>query len=175
MVKIDRHLNPFTPVFRSVLQVDKHQQKQRDNQQRQGNGTDGHDIDKDILADIGQCPGEKISQSAAKTFTGQGRSFIRLDSPVMFSFSTCSTISPLLRVTSRLWAVLDQAPVVGCHHNRRAAHIGFFEDIEDLILVGIIQIAGRFVRQQDLGVVHQGPGQGHTLLFTTGKTLRESG
>ena len=86
MIKVNRHLNPFTPVFCRIFQVDEYQQKERHNQKRQRNCADSHDIDKDILTDVSHSAGKEIGQSTTKALTGEGRSSSRFAHRYVFLF-----------------------------------------------------------------------------------------
>ncbi len=68
--------------------------------------------------------------------------------------------------------IFDQPPVVGRHNNRSPPDIGFLEKIEDLCLIFLIQVAGRFVSQEYLRIVDQRPGQGNPLLLPAGQSQR---
>jgi hypothetical protein len=47
-----------------------------------------------------------------------------------------------------------------------------FKQIEDPSGSGLVQIAGRFVGQQEPGITDQSPGQRHALLLSTGELSR---
>ncbi|MNZ73825.1 hypothetical protein D3C78_922530 [compost metagenome] len=47
--------------------------------------------------------------------------------------------------------------------------VQFVENTQNLIAAGAIQRAGRLVRKNDLGIVHQSAGDGNTLLLAAGK------
>ena len=47
----------------------------------------------------------------------------------------------------------------------------FPEMVHDLVAVTPVQLPGRFVRQDDLRLVDQGPGHRHPLAFASGKAV----
>ena len=55
------------------------------------------------------------------------------------------------------------------HQDGAALLVQLGEQVQDDALVGRVQVAGRFVGQNDLGIVHQGPRDGHALLLAARK------
>lgn len=64
---------------------------------------------------------------------------------------------------------------VMCDHDDRSAlrFIQLQKNIHDLTAHGAVQVAGRFVSQDDLRPAYNGPGNGHPLLLSSGKLGRE--
>src|SRR5699024_11079811 len=69
---------------------------------------------------------------------------------------------------------VDRSGVVGGDHHRGAALVDLGEQIEDALGGGGIEVAGRFIGQQDRGPVDVGAGDGHALLLTAGELMGQA-
>jgi hypothetical protein len=58
-------------------------------------------------------------------------------------------------------------------HNNRSLSVtdDFRKMVQDRVAMAPVELAGRFVRQDDLGLVDQGSGYCHPLALTTGKAI----
>src|SRR5580704_6159965 len=65
-----------------------------------------------------------------------------------------------------------RVPLVVRHlDDRRAGVIQLLEQIHNLLALAGVQVAGRFVGQNDLGIGHDGAGDGNQLLLSAGKLV----
>src|SRR2546428_12912649 len=62
---------------------------------------------------------------------------------------------------------MDDFPVMGRHHHRRAAGIDLQQHLNDFPRGGRVQVSGGLVRQKDPRVVDQRAGNRHPLLLAT--------
>ena len=62
---------------------------------------------------------------------------------------------------------------VSHHYDGGAFGVQLFQQVHDLFTVLGIQITGRLIREDQLRAGHHGTGDGHALLLTAGKLLRE--
>ena len=68
---------------------------------------------------------------------------------------------------------LPKRRVVRHHHNRAPLTMQIGEQIQHPLLILFIQVARRFIRENNRRFVDQRPGDTHTLLLTTGKLARQ--
>ena len=61
-----------------------------------------------------------------------------------------------------------------CHDERRARAVDAVEHADDLLGVLGVEVAGRFVREQDGGLLDDGARDGDALLLTAGEFVREA-
>ena len=66
-------------------------------------------------------------------------------------------------------SVGGEVGVVGDDDESRALPVEAMEDVEDELLVGLVEIPGGFVGQDDLRMVDEGAGDAHALLLTAGQ------
>lgn len=66
-------------------------------------------------------------------------------------------------------SVLGETGIVGGHADGRAFPVEFTQQFHDAVGVMRIEVAGRFVRQQDGRVAGENPGYGNALLLAAGK------
>ena len=62
---------------------------------------------------------------------------------------------------------IDEIDIVGGHQDGRALGIHVIEDLHNTLGRFKIQVSGRFIRKQHIGIVNQGTGYRDTLLLTT--------
>ena len=55
------------------------------------------------------------------------------------------------------------------HQNRVAFRVKFAQKAEHNFLVGLVEVAGRLIRQNQIGMIDQRAGHGHALLFAAGE------
>ncbi|MOA43206.1 hypothetical protein D3C78_1653370 [compost metagenome] len=60
-----------------------------------------------------------------------------------------------------------------CHQYRHANAVKLFKQTQNPFRERIVQVTGRFVRQQNSGFVHHRAGDTHALLFTARELDRE--
>jgi hypothetical protein len=60
---------------------------------------------------------------------------------------------------------------VGDHDDGRAFVIEGLKNVHHLLAIGGIEVAGRFVREDQLGIADDGAGDGRALLLTAGKLV----
>ncbi len=65
--------------------------------------------------------------------------------------------------------VAGNLAVMGNENNGMAIIMQFFEDLHDLLAAGPVEGSGRFVGEDDVAAVHQGPGDGNPLLLPAGQ------
>ena len=61
------------------------------------------------------------------------------------------------------------------HDDRSAGAVERFQQVHDLVAGGRVEVAGRLVGEDDVGIVDQGPGDGDALLLPAGKLRRGDG
>jgi hypothetical protein len=61
----------------------------------------------------------------------------------------------------------DQIGVMGRENDSGSPVMEMGEDLHHLTRHRVIQVSCRFVRQKERGIIHQGPGDGHPLLFSS--------
>ena len=59
--------------------------------------------------------------------------------------------------------------VVGDHHDGQTLVMLGGDEVEDFAPRGLIEIAGGFIGKENLGFVHQGPGNRHPLTLASGE------
>ena len=69
--------------------------------------------------------------------------------------------------------MIHQALFVGHHHHGGAQGVDALQQGHDLQGAGGVQVAGGLVGHDGAGIVHQGPGDGHSLLLAAGQLIRE--
>ena len=80
---------------------------------------------------------------------------------------------PVLKLHHGVAIVIHKVCLVGNQQNQMfLRHL--LEDIHDENCICLIEIAGRLVRQDNLGVLHNRPGDGNALLLTAGEGVRKA-
>ena len=70
--------------------------------------------------------------------------------------------------------LVNQLVLVGDHHHRDAHLVDGLEQLHDVHAHFGVQVAGRLVRNDELGAMHQRPGHRHALLLAAGKLVRQA-
>lgn len=71
--------------------------------------------------------------------------------------------------------LVDQPVVMGSEQDRRAMGFGQLScQLNDFITCLGVEISGRFISQEDLGIIEESPGDGEALLFSSRKFGREA-
>ena len=65
--------------------------------------------------------------------------------------------------------------VVGDDHEGGSVLVELGEEVEDDLLVGLVEVTGGLVGEDELGVVDEGAGHAHALLFAAGELAGQVG
>ncbi len=81
-------------------------------------------------------------------------------------------LNPTIPQTDHLLAAGRNVRLMRHHDDGSAGSVERIEEIHDLHRCRRIEVASRFVRKNDMGVVHQRAGDCHPLLLSAGQLIR---